>query len=153
MELVHFLRVASLCLLVLSALLDVFMLRWLQRPELQLVLGVLIVMILLVYDALTGIALAIALIVAFYRLHLDAIGVSFWETGPKYYDGGMVGLVQKYITPEHLENAQNNVVDKKNASIEMKGISGVYGEPVYGAQGMDVNMPGYAPALGGAVAF
>jgi hypothetical protein len=28
-------------------------------------------------------------------------------------------------------------------NVEMKGIEGVYGEPVYGAQGLDKKMPGY----------
>jgi len=54
----------------------------------------------------------------------------------------------KYITPEHLASAQDNVVDKKNAEMEIKGITGVYGEAVYGAQGTDTTMPGYTTARG-----
>jgi hypothetical protein len=155
MNTVQFLRIVSLCVLVLSALLDVFVLKWLTRPEVQLILSVLIVMILLTYDLLIGIALAIALIVAYYRVNLDILGISsLWNNkNTKYYEGDMKGLVQKYITPQHLESAQNNVIDKKNAAIEMKGIKGVYGEPVYGAQGMDASMPGYEPTIGEAVAF
>lgn len=123
----------------------------LGRMEVQWALAVAVVLILLMYDAIVGFILGVVLVALYFRYNMGVLGMSIsFGTDTKFYGAGMNGLVGKYITPAHLDSAQNNVVDKKAAATEYKGIRGVYGEPVYGAQGQDVGMPGFAPAIGGA---
>jgi hypothetical protein len=55
----------------------------------------------------------------------------------------MKSLVKQYITPENLKDAQDNTFNATNVNVGMKGVKGVYGEEVYGAQGLDKIMPGF----------
>jgi hypothetical protein len=143
-------RIAAIILLVIALLVDPFMLKWAARLDLQLLLGALVVALFIFYDQATGLICAFALITVYFRFHMAQLGVDVWSNtrNTNYYGQGMQGLVQRYVTPQNLEDAQNNVVSKKDAEIEMKGIRGVYGEAVYGAQGMDTAMPGYVKSAG-----
>jgi len=121
----------------------------LGRMEIQWALAVAVVLALLMYDVIVGFILGVILVILYFRYNMGVLGMSIsFGTETRFYGAGMSGLVQKYITPEHLDSAQNNVVNKNNAATEFKGIRGVYGEAVYGAQGMDAGMPGFEDVNG-----
>jgi len=72
----------------------------------------------------------------------------------KIYDVRVPRLIEKnvysedlldYITPENLREAQSNMVNETAYKTEYKGIQGVYGEDVYGAQGLDSTLGGWSP--------
>lgn len=126
------------------------------RPEVQLLLGTVVVLYLVLKDAIAGLIAGLALLIVYFRVYADMMGVSFQEViglnSPSLQSlWSMTPFSSKevpYITPENLLSAQNNVVDTSNYEAEMKGVRGVYGEDVYGAQGMDKTMPGYSAVLG-----
>ncbi len=138
-------RVSALIVLLAVALLPISWFTWIQRPDIQLILATLAVGVIVIYDVYTGLLLCSALLLLYFRYYTQVLGP--WvrddlrdmaiRTG-----GPMQNLVTKYITPEHLKDAQSNVVVSEEEEMEMKGIQGVYGEPVYGAQGLDRVMPG-----------
>jgi hypothetical protein len=108
------------------------------------------------YDYLSGLILGLALVVIYYRLHMRYMKEYASVTNlPKHKiedvpldnqdvrkSGPMVSLFKDYITPANLANAQNNVFSADNSTKELLGIKGVFGEDVYGAQGMYPGMPG-----------
>lgn len=147
---VELVRILCLVALFVAILIDPAMLQWAGRAELQLVLATAAVVVLLAYDVIVGFILGIMLVVIYFRYHADKFGIAWADgTGSKALRSASTKVVMgKYITPEHLASAQDNVVDKKNAEMEIKGITGVYGEAVYGAQGTDTTMPGYTTARG-----
>lgn len=126
------------------------------RPEIQLLLGTVVVLYLVLKDAIAGLIAGFALLIVYFRVYADMMGVSFQEViglnSPSLQSlWSMTPFSSKevpYITPENLLSAQNNVVNTSNYEAEMKGVRGVYGEDVYGAQGMDKTMPGYSAVLG-----
>lgn len=116
----------------------------LESRVVQFVMAVIVVLITIIHDVYTGLLLGLALIILYFRMHSRLI--ANWGDIPNLDSrkgGPMAGLVQEYITPEHLQSAQSNVFEMNDYDVEMKGIKGVYGEPVYGAQGIDATMPGY----------
>lgn len=138
-------RLLALLVLMLVALVPEKGIAIVMRPDVQMILGTIVLIVLVVYDVFTGFILAMALIVAFFRVYHG--NISFWKDGNDVRSKGpMANLVTRYITPENLHDAQNNVVDNKDFETEIIGIRGVYGEPVYGAQGIDKQMPGYEPS-------
>lgn len=136
-------RIIALLVIVAAAVVPESALEFLNSRIVQFVAAFIVVAMIIVYDVYAGILLGVALMVAYFRLHSQLILTwDFWRSGSRN-GGPMANLVQDYITPEHLESAQSNVFDASDFGIEMKGIDGVYGEPVYGAQGMDSVMPGF----------
>ncbi len=127
-----------------------------QLREVQFVSAVLVVIVTILYDYLSGLILGLALVVIYYRLHMRYMTEYARATGlPKASiddvpldnrdvrkAGPMAPLFKEYITPAHLVNAQNNVFSAENSSKELLGVKGVFGEDVYGAQGMYPGMPG-----------
>jgi hypothetical protein len=127
-----------------------------QLREVQFIAAVLVVIITILYDYLSGLILGLALVVIYYRLHMRYMKEYGSVTGlPKHKvedvaldnedvrkGGPMVSLFKDYITPANLSNAQNNVFSDDNSTKELLGIKGVFGEDVYGAQGMYPGMPG-----------
>ena len=77
------------------------------------------------------------------------LNISEILTGRQSKNYPMESLVNAYITPKNLEDAQNNIVSDTAYNKEIKGIKGVYNEPVYGAQGIDNTMPGYGSPFPG----
>lgn len=135
-------RVSALVVLLVAALLPVSWFSWIQRPEVQLILATIAVGLMVVVDIYTGLLLTAALLILYFRYYTHAIGPWVRDDLPNMTlrtGGPMQNLVTKYITPEHLHDAQSNMVSDET---EVKGIQGVYGEPVYGAQGLDHVMPG-----------
>ncbi len=145
-------RIVSLCVLMASLVVPIDAVAFFQKREFQLIAAVLVVAITVFYDAISGLLLGLTLIVIYYRLHWKYL-TFYKDTGDAAtrMGGPMVSLVRQYISPEHLDSAQNNIVSDKDARVEMVGIQGVYGEDVYGAQGMYNGMPGLERAVGSPV--
>lgn len=137
-------QIFALLLLIAATLLPEEFLSFVIIPEVQLILGTLIVIYIVLRDPIAGLLLGVALLITYFRVYAKKFGISLkqlFKRGGNTYP--MSSLVTDYITPQHLKDAQNNVVDTGNFSKEIKGIQGVYGEEVYGAQGLDHSMPGY----------
>lgn len=137
-------RIFALVILIVATLLPIKVLEFVVIPEAQLILGTLVVLYILMRDPLAGLVMGLALLITYFRVFAAKYGFSWkhWMSKRKT-DYPMASLVTDYITPDHLRSAQNNVVDERDYSIELKGINGVYGEEVYGAQGLDAKMPGF----------
>lgn len=133
----QFLRAFALLVLILIAILDFKLLSVLLKKEWLYVLSVVILFIFLFMDPIAGFILALAmitLIVKMYNIRLP------WGYRTKEDDDDILN----FVTPEHLRNAQTNIIIEEDAyEKDYKGIEGVYGEEVYGAQGLDV-FPGYS---------
>jgi len=92
---------------------------------------------MLFIDAITGFILTLGLITIILKMYNLQVP---WGYNNNKNDEKMLD----YITPEHLRSAQNNIIiDEENYKKEWKGIQGVYGEDVYGAQGLEI-LPGYS---------
>jgi len=155
MQQVDIFRVCALIVLFLTIVADPKIIGGfgLGRLEIQWALAVAVVLTLLMYDVIVGFILGLALVAVYFRYNMGVLGMSLsFGTDTRFYGKGMTGLMQKYITPEHLESAQSNVFDAKSAATEYKGVLGVYGESVYGAQGQDTAMPGLGAEAGSPVA-
>lgn len=155
MQQVDVFRAAALVVLFLAIVLDPKLVgaSGLGRLEVQWALAVAVVLVLLMYDVIVGFILGLALVAVYFRYNMGVLGMSLsFGTQTRFYGNGMTGLMQKYVTPEHLESAQNNVFDAKSLATEHKGVRGVYGEAVYGAQGQDGAMPGLVAEPGAPVA-
>jgi len=110
----------------------------------QLGLAVLIVG-LVVYDPFLGLLVGIGAIVGYARIHAAILG-PIVGLRP-----GSTELITPYVTSQNLKDAQNNVVSEKEYEVPIKGIKGVYGEPVYSAQGTEQNkdiLPGRMKEVG-----
>lgn len=134
-------RLLSLVLLLIMALAPVTIFQFLLRPDFQLIVATIVVAVLVLYDVYSGFIIGLGVAILYFRLY--GMGVTYLggdddEAARK--KGPMANLVTAYITPKHLESAQSNVVE--DVDTEIIGIRGVYGEPVYGAQGLDKTMPG-----------
>lgn len=138
-------RIGALVVLLAAALLPITWFTWIQRPEVQLILATIAVGVIVVFDIYTGLLLCFSLLILYFRYYTQAIGPWVRDDLPNMAlrtGGPMQNLVTKYITPEHLHDAQSNDISSNEEDLEIKGIQGVYGEPVYGAQGLDHVMPG-----------
>lgn len=146
-------RILALILLFVATFIPVELVTFVVRPEVQLVAGTLIVLYLVLQDAIAGFIAGVALLVLYFRVYAAKLGITVQQAlGLDRVSNMWKSMTDSsssaYITPEHLHSAQNNVVDPANYAAEMKGIRGVYGEEVYGAQGIDKTMPGFSPVLG-----
>ena len=131
----------ALLLLITAIVLPSGVLSVFYNPVAQLVAAVVVVATLLFVDPFAGLVLGLALLAIYFRLYRDSEMAKDWARGDEPRTAGpMARLVSGYITPKHLEDAQNNVVSNDK---EMIGISGVNGEAVYSSQGTDAMMPGY----------
>jgi len=143
------LRGLSLLVLVTALIVPANQVKFLTKPQAQVIAVTFALGVLLLLDAYIGAALGLTLIILYYRVY-----ESYFRSNDKPVDdhkslraaGPMVNLVSNFITEKHLLDAQNNIVDDVSKDVELKGIQGVYGEPVYGAQGLDKKMPGYEKA-------
>lgn len=134
-------RIFAVLLLLIATLVPTRVLNVVTIAEVQLILGTLVVLYLLLRDPVAGLIMGIALLMAYFRAYRAKYGITWNPFSKDTYP--MSSLVTDYITPEHLKNAQNNVVNETDYAKELKGIQGVYGEEVYGAQGLDNTMPGW----------
>lgn len=138
-------KLLALIVLIVSLFIDINYVQFIINPDVQLILGTIIVAIIVFFDAWVGLLLAIGTFILYLRVYSKKYGINMREiiTGKKTANYPMETLVDAYITPKNLEDAQNNIVSENAYNKEIKGIKGVYNEPVYGAQGIDTTMPGY----------
>jgi len=135
---------ASIVVLV-SLLVDTHYFENIVKPDIQIVIGTLVVFIILFDNALTGLLLGIAVLIMYLRVYAKTFGIDFWnfdkttKISDKY---PMRSILGSYVTPEKLRDAQNNVIDSPSVDTPIIGIQEMYGFPVYSAQGIDKVMPG-----------
>lgn len=141
-------RIFALCAMVVSIVIPINAISIFQLREMQFVAAVIVVVVTVLYDYIAGLVLGLTLIIIYYRLNWKYMAYKNMGTNSSRFAGPMASLVQEYITPEHLDSAQNNIMNEENATSEMIGMRGVYGEDVYGAQGMYQNLPGFDTELG-----
>lgn len=133
----QFLRIVALIILIVLSLVDFKFVSFLVKKEWLYILSTLIIIIMLFIDAITGFILTLGLITIILKMYNLQVP---WGYNNNKNDEKMLD----YITPEHLRSAQNNIIiDEENYKKEWKGIQGVYGEDVYGAQGLEI-LPGYS---------
>jgi hypothetical protein len=144
-------KIISIGLLLATLLIDIKYVQFIVNPDIQLILGTTIIAIIVFFDAWAGLILAIAVFILYLRVYSNKYGLNISEilTGRQSKNYPMESLVDAYITPKNLEDAQNNIVSDTAYNKEIKGIKGVYNEPVYGAQGIDTTMPGYGSPFPG----
>lgn len=138
-------RVLAIIVFVATLLVPTNYFMWLKDELAMMVIGTLAVLLLVLWDIPTGFILALSLLVGMYRVHINHLNVFGWISS-KQDNGHSLRTTSLFTTADHLERAQSNVVDKNNYAVEMVGIKGVYGEAVYGAQGITTNadaLPGY----------
>lgn len=137
-------RILALLVVIAAAVVPLDALKIVNSKVAQLILASVVVLWMIFVDLYAGLLLGVALLVAYFRNNSQHILTwGGWGFGGNRNGGPIASLIQDYITPEHLRDAQTNVVDISDYNTEMKGIVGVYGESVYGAQGMDDTMPGF----------
>lgn len=137
---IQFLRIIFLVLLIAVALIDVQYIDFALQKEWQYILSLGILFTLIFVDIVTGFIFGLIMATIYIRLYDIKLLVPS--------DKEKTGFREKdldFITPLHLKKAQTNIVSETDYDKEYKGIEGVYGEPVYGAQGLDREKPGYAP--------
>jgi predicted membrane protein len=131
----QFLRVVALIVLILITLVDFKFVSFMVQREWLYILSTFILLTILFVDVITGFILALAMITLIVKLYKIQL--------PWGYSKQNDTKLLDYITPEHLRSAQDNVIiDEEGYKKEWKGIQGVYGEEVYGAQGLEI-FPGY----------
>ena len=143
----------AIFILLVAIFVDAFYIQNIIQPDIQVVLGTIVVTIILLDNVVAGLILGLAVFVMYMRVYTDKYGITFdmlMSSTSKRNSGKypMKSLLKEYITPEHLKNAQDNTFDDDDFDKSMVGIEGVYGEAVYSAQGIDKVMPGlekYAP--------
>jgi len=140
-------RILGVALIFVATLVPPAYFEMVTHADVQLVLGTLVVLYIILGDAIAGLLMGIAVFIMYFQGYSYKFGVSWYDVLTNPGDMASQKRQQNYTTAEDLQRAQSNVVDSTNAKIEMKGIEGVYGEEVYGAQGMDRTMPAYDDAV------
>ena len=144
-------KVLALIVLLIASLIDIKYVETIIQPDIQLLLGTIVVAIIVFFDAVAGLILGIGLLVLYLRVYSKKYNIHIREiiTGKNNKNYPYAPLVTAYVTPAHLEDAQTNVIDPEKYWTEVKGFSGPYNEPVYGAQGIDSTMPGFGSPFPG----
>lgn len=136
-DMLQFLRAVALLVLILVALLDFKFLSVLLKKEWLYVIAVVVLFILLFVDPIAGFIFGLALVTLIIKMYNVRLPWGYRSLNKQDDD------VLNFVTPEDLRNAQTNIIINEDAyEKDYKGIEGVYGEEVYGAQGLDV-FPGY----------
>ena len=140
-------RILSFIVLLITMFIDVKYIAFIINPDIQLLLGTVVVAILIFFDSISGLLLGLGLLVSYLRVYANKYNINLKEIitnrKSRNYPNESLVSASYYITPKDLDNAQNNIVSEDSYNKEVKGITGVYDEPVYGAQGTDKIMPGY----------
>ena len=144
-------KILSIAVLLVAALIDVKYIQFIINPDIQLLLGTIVIAIIVFFDAISGLILGLSLLILYLRVYSKKYNINIREivTGKKSVNYPMKSLVSAYVTPDDLANAQNNIVDERDYSKEVKGFNGPYKESVYGAQGIDSTMPGFGSPFPG----
>lgn len=135
---IQFLRTLALILMILIGVSDPHTIKFtIINPIWLYIISIAIFLTLLFADGVTAFIFATTLLIAYIKI----------------YDVKFPNLVKKaekpvkrpidtldHVTSEKLYDAQSNIVDA-TAVDDYKGIAGVYGEEVYGAQGTVSELP------------
>lgn len=105
--------------------------------EWQYIIAVAILITVLFIDVVSGFIFALLLAAIYVKIY----DIRLRKSPKSVFDEKALD----FVTPENLEEAQSNVVSETAFEKEYIGIKGVYGEPVYGAQGLSELQPGYDP--------
>ena len=136
------LRIAGLAVLLTGTLIDPVSVQFIVRPELQIVIAAVVVFCVLFVDHIFGFILGLAALSVYTRVFMHKYGRTPFSLN------GRSGSLTPYVTPKHLEDAQNNVVDPKEMTMPYVGAKGIHGERVYSAQGLDTDLPGLEKSIG-----
>jgi MFS superfamily sulfate permease-like transporter len=136
---IQFLRVLFLVVLIYVAVTEPKQLEFTLAKEWQYIIAVSILITVLFVDVVTGFIFALVLAAVYVKLYNIRLTKS---TGTVFDEKAL-----EYITPQNLKDAQSNVVSETAYEKEYVGIKGVYGEAVYGAQGLSEMGPGYERVL------
>jgi hypothetical protein len=131
--------VLASCIFVLAFVVDPSAFALLRDPRAQIAVALAIVLSFTV-DAWAALLVALAALVLLHRLQ----GGSFAGGA-----GAGAGAGEAIITADGLRDMQTNVFNPVDYGRGMIGIRGVYGEPVYGAQGLDGERAGVLPGFAG----
>jgi uncharacterized membrane protein required for colicin V production len=132
------LRIIGLAILLTATLIDPMNVKFIVRPDVQVVCAAVVVFIVLFVDHIFGFVLGLAVITLYARVFMDTYGMSAFPSRNV-----------PYVTPANLEDAQSNIFNEKNVNTPYVGAKGVHGEAVYSAQGLDASMPGFEKSIGG----
>ena len=148
--LVQLISIIVLILVIINRRID----ERLSRPNIQILLAVITMLIFVFIDPLAGFVLVIALFILYYKTmyvtsHKADVNnnegslessLSYQETLRK---ANVDSIYNSYITPEHLDSAQNNVVGDLNQPILPTSLD----VKMSNTQGLDNEMPGYDYAV------
>ena len=150
------LRILAIAVLFVSLIIDTADFKDIIKPDVQIILGVGIVSIIMFVDSITGLILGLTILIIYLRVYAKMYGIKIENivdvknlllngdhTNASKYPMETLVYDTNYITPKNLEDAQNNVFDKKVLNKEYIGITGIYGKGVIGAEGIDKEFPGY----------
>lgn len=133
-------RILGLSALITATMISPRSFYALTRADIQVIIAAVVIFTILFVDHIFGFILGLSALVLYSRVFMDKYGIS-----PRK---ALSVNVTDYITPKNLEDAQSNVFDAAKVNEPYKGVSGVYGEAVYSAQGLDMQLPGLEKALG-----
>ena len=145
--LVQLISIIVLILVIINRRID----ERLSRPNIQILLAVITMLIFVFIDPLAGFVLVIALFILYYKTmyvtshkadvnNNEGSSLSYQETLRK---ANVDSIYNSYITPEHLDSAQNNVVGDLTQPILPTSLD----VKMSNTQGLDNEMPGYDYAV------
>jgi hypothetical protein len=133
-------RLGGIIFLIAATLVEPSKFSVLVRSDIQVIIAALVVFVLLFVDHILGFLIGLSVLILYSRVFMAKYGIKGFDLMNRS------NMMAPYVTPKNLQDAQSNVVE--NEDEVYVGISGVYGEDVYSAQGLDKALPGYIPALG-----
>ena len=125
---------------------------YLNKPNIQIILAIITMLIFVFIDPFAGFILVIALFVLYYKTMYVSSHKPDTKNTSSYQDtlkrANLDTVYGSYITPEHLDSAQNNIVGDLQQPI--LGFNPDTINPtmmVSNAQGLDKDMPAYDNVL------
>lgn len=137
-------RICGLALLITATMVDPTSYRFLARADIQIIIAAVVVFLVLFVDHIFGFLLGLTVLVMYSRVFMHKYGINLFDMG-RLMDDSMNSNssgARAFVTPKNLEDAQSNVFDPIEFNKPYKGVTGVYGESVYSAQGIDGQWPG-----------
>lgn len=148
--------VRLLCFLLLVAVLVMDLVNVkLKNPQVQIMVAIIIMFVFVFIDPLSGFFLACSIFVMYYKLfNQNGQGLSNFVRKNEDKKEDDTTHFGNYITPEHLNSAQDNVISDMNNEItpfdNFDQFNNNTNATVYGAQGLSTEMPGYNYSYTGA---
>ena len=140
--LTYLVQVITVIILLTVMFLEQGDLFFLKNNVVQLLVACIVIIVLLAIDPLSGLILATAMFVAYYKLYKQRLFRS--KRADEKYIWGDKDYAD-YITLERLEVAQDNTWDKNNYNEGFVGMDHKDNDkPVYGTQGLYDDIPGFA---------